>query len=231
MKNLILIAAVILIVRCSPKTDPESKAIEIPQDLTELGLMLDSILVEDQRYRIEIEGLLNEFGWESEEMKTLWAKIAKVDSCNLEVVEEILAIHGWIGPDKIGVNPNSTLFYVIQHSNQKTQEKYLPMMRNAVEEENAKARNLALLEDRVALGKGELQIYGSQIDIVEETGEYFVSPLFDPENVNQRRAKVGLGTIEEYIAFWNLKWDVEAYKQQLPTWIEQQKKKLNIIVK
>ena len=86
------------------------------------------------------------------------------------------------------------------------------MMREAVKEGNARGSSLALLEDRVALRQGERQIYGSQIGRDQETGEYFVSPLIDPENVDKRRAEVGLGTISEYVAIWDMTWDVEKHK-------------------
>ena len=58
------------------------------------------------------------------------------------------------------------------------------------------------------------QIYGSQIGRDQETGEYFVSPLIDPENVDKRRAEVGLGTISEYVAIWDMTWDVEKHKER-----------------
>jgi hypothetical protein len=48
--------------------------------------------------------------------------------------------------------------------------------------------------------------------------------LLDPENVNKRRASVGLGTLEEYVKNWDMKWDVEQYKKDLPYLIEIQKK-------
>ena len=56
---------------------------------------------------------------------------------------------------------------------------------------NAMRPDLALLEDRVALRQGKKQIYGSQIGMDPETGEYFVSPLEDPDNVVERRIKMG----------------------------------------
>jgi len=68
-----------------------------------------------------------------------------------------------------------------------------------------------LLEDRVALRTGEKQIYGSQIGRDQDSGEFFVSPLIDPENVNERRANVGLGSIESYIKNWNMTWDVKKH--------------------
>ena len=84
-------------------------------------------------------------------------------------------------------------------------------MRDAVKNGKANSSSLALLEDRVALRKGGKQIYGSQIGRDQETGEYFVSPLIDPENVDKRRAEVGLGPIADYISNWNMTWDVKKH--------------------
>lgn len=131
---------------------------------------------------------------------------------------------GWLGADVIGNRGNSTLFLVIQHADLETQVKYLPMMREAVEQGNARASSLALLEDRVALRQGNRQIYGSQIGRDPETGEYFVSPLVAPEKVNERRAAVGLGTIEDYIKYWDMTWDVEKHKARTAK-IEAEEKK------
>ena len=74
---------------------------------------------------------------------------------------------------------------------------------------------IALLEDRVALRKGKKQIYGSQIGIYEN-GTYYVDDLEDPDNVDKRRAEVGLGPLAAYIQHWNLTWNVDDYKNQLP---------------
>ena len=119
---------------------------------------------------------------------------------------------------------NSALFLVIQHADQKTQEQYLPVMREAVAKGNAAASSLALLEDRVALGQGKKQIYGSQIGMFAETNENYVLPLEDPDNVDKRRSEVGLGKLQEYVSYWGLTWDPEEYKKNLPRYEEVQKK-------
>ena len=93
-------------------------------------------------------------------------------------------------------------------------------MQKAVKVAKAYPADLALLTDRVKLGKKELQVYGSQIGTHPETGKLYVLPLIDPENVNERRAKVGLKKIEEYISFWGLKWDVQEYNKNLPNYIK-----------
>jgi hypothetical protein len=190
-----------------------------------LAAKLDSIYIEDQKYRQQINGIEKKFGWESKEMKDHWKIINLKDSINLIKVKTILDKYGWLGADMVGEQGNSTLFLVIQHSDQTTQEKYLPIMREAVKKGKAQGSSLALLEDRVALRQGKKQIFGSQIGRDTETQIYYVSPLEDPDNVDKRRAEVGLGKLAEYVNNWQIKWDVEQYKKDLPKLEEKTKKK------
>lgn len=184
---------------------------------------LDSIYADDQKYRLQISDIEKKFGWESNEMRVHWKIINEKDHINLIKVKALLDKYGWLGSDVIGKQGNSTLFLVIQHSDLPTQEKYLPMMRDAVKNGKAQENNLALLEDRVALGQGKKQIYGSQIGRDPETKLYYVLPLIDPDNVDKRRAEVGLQSLSEYVTHWQIKWDVEQYKKDLLAIEEQQK--------
>lgn len=177
-----------------------------------LVAILDTIYNEDQGLRREIKTIEETYGRDSNEMKAHWDAIAKKDSINLIKIQKILDERGWLGQDIIGGRGNMTLFLVIQHSPLEVQEKYLPMMRDAVAKNNAQPSSLALLEDRVALRIGKRQIYGSQIARNQETGEFYVSPLKDPENVDKRRAEVGLGPLSEYVSNWNIDWNVEKHK-------------------
>ena len=197
-----------------------SKQQELPTDFKEIKVLLDSIHTEDQKYRIQTKAIEDSLGWESEEMGKLWKKIHEVDASNLKIVEQIIEKHGWLGPEEIGKKANSTLFLVIQHSNLEVQEKYLPIMRQAVKDGKARSQSFALLEDRVLLGQGKLQIYGSQIHTDPNTNEMYVAPLQEPEKVNERRENMGLGTIEEYAAYFEIEWDLEAYQERLPYYIE-----------
>ena len=90
------------------------------------------------------------------------------------------------------------------------------MMRTAVKDGNSEASWLALLEDRVALGEGKKQIYGSQVTCNKETKKCYVAPLEDPDNVDKRRSEVGLDPLAHYLKQWNINWNVEEYKRQLP---------------
>lgn len=178
--------------------------------------ILDTIYEDDKEYRTQINDIAKEYGWESNELKELVRLMKEQYSVNTIKVRKILDEHGWLGDDIIGVQGNTTLFLVIQHSDFETQKEYLPMMREAVKKGNAKGSDLAFLEDRVALRNGEKQIYGSQIAPDPETGEYIILPLMDPENVDKRRAEVGLGRFQDYISDFGLTWNIEEYKRNLP---------------
>lgn len=180
-----------------------------------LVALLDSIYIDDQSGRMQIEGIEKQYGRDSKEMSAHWKMMIEKDSVNLLKIIKILDQYGWAGPEVVGTKGNQTLFLVIQHADIATQQKYLPMMREAVKNKKASASSLALLEDRVALRTGKKQIYGSQIGRFKD-GKYYVSPLEDPDNVDKRRAEVGLEPLNSYIAHWNLTWDAEAYKKQLP---------------
>lgn len=177
---------------------------------------LGDIYNEDQKYRKQIEDIEKKYGGSSKEMNEHWQIINKKDSLNLIEVKAILDKYGWVGPDVVGGQGSVTIFLVIQHADQATQEKYLPMMRDAVKNGKAQSSSLALLEDRVALRQGKRQIYGSQIGRDPETQIYYVSPLEDPENVDKRRADVGLSPLADYVKNWQIKWDAEQYKKDLP---------------
>jgi hypothetical protein len=189
---------------------PLVELVRLNRDRTEpvsnrpLADQLDSIHSEDQKYRNMVGDIEKQYGYNSKEMQNLWKTINEKDSINLIKVTSILDKFGWLGPNIVGSAGNITLFLVIQHSNQKIQEKYLPMMREAVKNGSAQASALALLEDRVALGQGKKQIYGSQIHRDEQTGKYFVAPIEDEANVNIRRAAVGLEPLEHYAKQWNI---------------------------
>ena len=181
-----------------------------------LQAKLLEIYEDDQSIRQQYISAQKKFGHQSRQLDSLGRIILYKDSINLIKITEILNKYGWVGSDKVGEQANQTLFAVIQHSDLKTQQKYLPMMREAVKIGNANGSALALLEDRVALREGKRQIYGSQIDYDNETNKSYILPLEDPDNVDKRRAEVGLGLLADYVKRWEIIWNVEEYKKQLP---------------
>ena len=176
---------------------------------------------DDQIPRMQLDSIRKQFANDSSNLKTqqelLWKTIRNNDSINVIKVTAVIDKYGWLGPDEIGDDGNETLFLVIQHADLKTQIKYLPFMTAAVKNGQAKARNLAFLEDRVALREGKKQVYGTQIFQNMKTNKCFVLPLEDPYNVDVKRAEVDLPAISVYLENnFKTKWDVAQYLKDLP---------------
>ncbi|MBI1288712.1 MAG: hypothetical protein GC178_14170 [Flavobacteriales bacterium] len=186
-----------------------------PQLNKPLAQELNKILAEDYGMRNKIHRMMKKYGYDSPRVKEYWKEVSARDSVHLVAVKKIIEEHGWLGWNEVGRKGYEALFLVIQHSDTATQRKYLPVLRQAVKDHNALPADLALLEDRVLIGLGKKQIYGSQLETDPATGKYFVSPLEDPEHVDERRRKIGLSTMAEHLSFWHLEWDVEAYKEFL----------------
>jgi hypothetical protein len=178
--------------------------------------VLDTVAQDDEMYRDQLDDMVQRYGGQSKEVKTLYRQMQAQDSTNQTKVCAILDKYGWLGTDVLGEEGNGTLFFVLQHAELPMQVKYLSMLRTAVKEGRAKARHLAFVEDRVALRQGKKQIYGSQVGWDMRANSYFVLPLEDPDHVDQRRAAVGLPPLAEYLQNWQLKWDVQEYKKDLP---------------
>lgn len=65
-------------------------------------------------------------------------------------------------------------------------------------EGRARPADLALLEDRILVGEGRKQRYGSQVTAGPD-GIPRLAPIDDPENVDSRRKALGLPPLEEYL--------------------------------
>lgn len=167
---------------------------------------LEKILVLDQMYRTNYMETWQKFGDKSTEMISLQQKMLKQDQANLKYVSRILDKYGWISYDTIGFKANQALFLVIQHSDSTTQEKYLPLLKQAVKENKAFGHDLALLEDRVLIKRGNKQLYGSQIQCDSTGKKCWILPIEDEINVDKRRAEVGLQPLAEYAKFWNIEY-------------------------
>lgn len=189
----------------------------------ELVQKLEKVYEEDQKYRLQINDIESRYGRNSKEMNEHWDLIKEKDTENVLYITSVLDSLGWLGKEEVGSKASNALFLVIQHASPEVQEKYIPLMRAAVKNEKASADALAMLEDRLALSQGKLQIYGSQL-IRYQDMDYQVCPMIDPEKVNQRRLEMGLGPIEEYLKNWDIQWDLEKYLKILPELIERQKK-------
>lgn len=164
---------------------------------------LEGINESDQKQRMIMDSMQRIYGWDSKEMKELWAMQNRADSLNLIRIKEIIKQYGYPGKSLVG-DQSSTVWLVIQHADLKTQEEYLPILQDAVNKGELSKSSFALLVDRVRMRKGEKQLYGSQITM--KNGKYEIYPIEDEPNVNKRRSEMGLGPLEDYVKQWGIEY-------------------------
>lgn len=122
----------------------------------------------------------------------------KVDRSNLifvvSALETCLAAEDTDLPQKV----YNTIWLVVQHSPyDQYMEQYIERFRQWAGRGDLSKSQVALMEDRILMNKGEPQIYGSQI-VSQNGGPNELYDLRDPEYVDYRRAQMGMGPLQEY---------------------------------
>lgn len=86
-----------------------------------------------------------------------------IDKTNLKLIDSLYQIHGkYIGKSLVGETNSSIMWSVIQHSNIESMTKYLPVITQAVREEELHSTPLKMLLDRIYTIRDKHQIFGSQ---------------------------------------------------------------------
>lgn len=176
---------------------------------------LDHIRYEDQRYRLEMRGVQEKYGWDSPQMDSLWGLQNPADSLNTLRIIEMIEEYGYPGKSLVGPSQSSTAFLVIQHADQAVQEKYLPIITAAADQGEVPWSSVALLIDRVNLKQGKPQIYGSQVSRDPDTGESFFSEIAEPYKVDSIRSSVGLPPLSAYAEYFEFKWDPDTHVERV----------------
>lgn len=140
-----------------------------------------------------------------------------VDKNCAEKICSILDKYGWSGSGEIGSEANETLFLGIQHVDDlMVQEKYLPMLKDAVQSGKAEGWHLAFLTDRILMNQGKKQRYGTQKIVSNDPTKTYIIPLEYPDNIDDLRKELGLPPLSEDLAEEGIHWDLDEYKKNLP---------------
>ena len=135
-------------------------------------------------------------------------RVLKVDDFNTAQIKSMLEGRGWFRDDEDGTNAARYGWLIAQHADRdpEFQERALTLIEADLDAPGVSKSNYAYLYDRVQMRFGDddaaqrkLQRYGTQGRCTgPETWEPL--PMEDPENIDSRRAEVGLGTMAEYKA-------------------------------
>lgn len=121
----------------------------------------------------------------------------ELDKRNTARLKEIIAEIGWPTISKVGHEGSMQAWLLAQHADHDVefQKECLKRMK-AESEKEVSRKNMAFLEDRIATSEGRPQPYGTQFKRNAE-GKFEPLPIFDPQNVDQRRLEMGLHTLAE----------------------------------
>ncbi len=121
-----------------------------------------------------------------------------VDAKNTGRMKEIVDKIGWPTISKVGVEGSENAWLLVQHADHDVQfqELCLSLMEKEPVGEVSR-RNIAMLTDRIRVNSGRGQVYGTQFE--QRAGKHVPRSIEEPEYVNERRASMGLGTLEEGI--------------------------------
>jgi hypothetical protein len=204
----IFILFLLITISCTNKNKSKKTITSI--DRTEnLIAVLDTIWEKEQTPIRLRDSLINIYGAESKEAEVYQKEYRKNHTLNIQKIKKILDKYDWPELTQIGEQGNRTICNVLQHADQETREHYIPLLKQAVLDKKLEPRFLVRAEDRIATDKGELQIYGGQMKYYPETKSFNVWPVFDPVNIDERRAEIGLepiaGFLKNRFGFeWNL---------------------------
>lgn len=173
-----------------------------------LSALIDSLKIEDQKYRNRLTELKNEPNPDEAEIKQVQEDIRRTDSLNLIQVKRIFRQYGYPGADMAGKQSAHNFWLLIQHCDQDPafQEEVLGAMKQEVENGTVSAWNYAYLTDRVLVNQGKPQVYGTQMQLNRDSTSFEPKPMIEPEKVDDRRGEMGLSPIEFYIKTMNTRY-------------------------
>ena len=169
------------------------QTVEYRRKINAIKEELKYIIQLDQEPRQRLMSAWNDFPKDTLLHQKIGREIWVNDSINQIRVREILDTY----PLDFG-EENEVVWAVIQHSSLEIQEQYLPKFIDAVEKGKLRGEFVAVMKDRIACQSGKLQIYGSQGNY-NDLGIFVPSEIEDFENVDVRRAKMGMCPLQEYI--------------------------------
>jgi hypothetical protein len=145
--------------------------------------ILDSVYQSDQRIRMS---------------NVPFEQFAKEDHRNQELVISIIEKCGMPSLKEVNNKHMDAIWLALQHTDKEYRKKYLPLIEEAVNNGDLSKQKYVLMQDRILMDEGKPQRYGSQI----ENGKLY--ELEAPESVNERRKKMELEPLEDYLKNFNI---------------------------
>ncbi|MCD8741047.1 hypothetical protein LT679_10575 [Mucilaginibacter roseus] len=162
-------------------------------DTLQINTKLKAIRDIDQNSRAEFIKVMATN--DPQKTKELALQMRAADKENQQYVSALLDKCGW--PTGLSAENNHTMFLVIDHADVAYMDKYFALLKQQAELGVVPKSDLATLQDRILLRKGERQLYGTQ---TFKTGPIVnVWPIENVDRLAEKRKAMGLEPMDEYI--------------------------------
>jgi len=115
----------------------------------------------------------------------------------LETLKPILESSDFPTDERFGDGTMRSLMMITQHADEDVAFQAKMLKEFQSRPDSLPEQTLALLTDRVKINQGQPQTYGTQVQC--KNGKYKPKPTVDPENLDKRRASVGLEPFADYV--------------------------------
>ncbi len=174
---------------CCSSTVAQAQQARAPQSMSKematLAKKLHSMAIEDQSVRTS--GTISA------------RRMEKVQQKQAAEVLRIYQKYGWPTFSLVGEAAAQDYWLLVQHQELEFQKMVLPAMEQAMNRGEASKVSYAYLYDRVMVGEGKPQHWGTQGNCID--GKATLQPLDDPTQLEQRRRAIGIHppSIEAYL--------------------------------
>ena len=151
-------------------------AVGYPAEILALQKRLNSMLQVDQKVRMA--------------KKVSFKKMAAIDRSHTAEILRIHAKYGWPGVPVVGSEASHDYWLLVQHQTPEVQRKILPDLEKAAHRGEASKSDYAYLYDRVQVGLGKPQRWGTQVKCV--AGKPVLDTVEDPSGLDQRRKELSM---------------------------------------
>lgn len=160
----------------------------------------------DQAYFNEIGIVFRKFGMRSSVASALWRLKFMIQEKNQKELELLVTAKGWPKTEDVGSEAAMSAYLVAIHTNDGSQKKYLPMIKQRCEENELPWQRYANIYDRCLYNENKPQKYGTHTRFNDQTKSEELYPLEDEAKVDEWRKELGLEPLAEYLARLNIKY-------------------------
>ncbi len=183
---------------------PAARVVDDPPKFSqpELREELAQMVKLDQAARFKmIEAMRNKGSSSLDAMKPILKELQEIDQKHTKRMKAIVEKYGWPTKSMVGTDGAQNAWLLVQHADHDRpfQNKCLELMKPLVATGEVSKNNFAYLTDRVLVGAGKPQRYGTQLHTVNN--ELVPQTMEEPDKVDERRKEMGMEPLAKYLEF------------------------------